>query len=92
VKLDGRLELELVDHVRDLRRYYWLEVAPDRQIPLYPGERGGFVLVITRGRLEPRRTRIVRREPFKDLDKLDARWRELVARRRRHGYLSLEQA
>jgi predicted DNA-binding WGR domain protein len=86
-RVGSRLELELVDGTKNARRRYALTVARDPQLPLFAGEPARYVLVVAHGRLEG--TPRVRRERFLDLDKLRARWRELEARRRRHGYVEV---
>jgi predicted DNA-binding WGR domain protein len=79
----ARIELELVDPARNAKRFYAMTLTFDPQLTLFPGLEA-LLLVVARGRLGNKP--IVRRERFVDLEPLGARWRELVARRRQHGY------
>jgi hypothetical protein len=82
-----RIEFELVEPALNARRYDAMFVrylAPRaRQLPLFPH----FDLITARARLERKHKPVIRRERFFDLDRLRARWNELLARRRQHGYV-----
>jgi predicted DNA-binding WGR domain protein len=86
MNIGDRVELELVDPKRNARRGYTLTVLEDPQLALFPGEPAGVVLVLAWGRLEGRRR--VQRLRFRDLEALGAKWREVLAVRRRHGYVT----
>jgi predicted DNA-binding WGR domain protein len=90
VTVYARVELELVDPSRNARRFYAMTVTDDEspQLALFPTlepPAGELVLVVARGRIGKKP--VTRRERFTTLDPLGARWRELLGRRRAHGYV-----
>jgi predicted DNA-binding WGR domain protein len=83
--MGDRLELELTDLSLNRRRFYVMIVTSARQLEMFVGE-APLELVVLYGR-QGCRPLSVRREAFGfDLAALTRRWRELEARRRRHGY------
>jgi predicted DNA-binding WGR domain protein len=70
------VELELVDESRNARRYYAIEVHRTlfaRALVIRRGRIGGPLITVE--------------EPFEDDRTLARRYDELVAKRRRHGYV-----
>lgn len=89
VALGARVEFVRLDARINARRYYAMECAEPRQLPLFPGTPRGFELVVIRGRMGTRLT--IDRLPFATLDALAKKWRALVALRRRHEYVRAER-
>jgi predicted DNA-binding WGR domain protein len=86
--LGARLELELVDPKRNARRSYGLEVLEDPQLPLFPGETRGVLLVLAWGRIGCARRRVARVR-FARLEELAAAWDAVLRRRVAHGYVAM---
>jgi predicted DNA-binding WGR domain protein len=86
VGVGDEILLEVPEGALHARRHYTMTVIPDPQLPLFGGD-AGVVLVIVYGRHGRRLRR--RRERFRELWRLAARWRELLARRLRHGYVDV---
>jgi predicted DNA-binding WGR domain protein len=74
-------------------RLYTLTITRSRQLSLFPGGpegAAGWTLVVAWGSAGPGKKLRVRREEFTRQRDLVARWRELVARRRRNGYAEFD--
>ena len=80
----ARVELERLDPAQNARRFYALTVMRDPQYALFP-EGEAILLVLAWGRFG-RRLAVLRKR-FWNLDALAARWRAVLALRKRHGYV-----
>lgn len=81
------LELELIDPAQDKRRHYAMSVLEDPQLPLFASTLS-VLLVVSRGRIGHRA--VIDRRRYTDLEPLAQKWRELLARRRQHGYVEVK--
>lgn len=86
VELTSRFELVRVG-AEPCRRFYTLRLTRDRQLALYAGADGGWLLVVIRGRIGGKPIRFERR--FIALTNAVRKYKALCARRRRHGYLMI---
>ena len=87
-------DVELASHFELVRlgekpceRFYRLRLTRDRQLALYAGADGGWLLVVVRGRIGGKPIRFERR--FIALTNAVRKYKALCARRRRHGYLMI---
>lgn len=90
MEIGARLEMERIDKAENVRRFYAMEVAEDRQLSLFVGSPStgapqARLLILAWGRLGTRLQ--VKRERYEDPVRLGARWRALEKKRARHQYV-----